>query len=143
MSNLENVIIIGASHAAAEAISTLRRSGWEGSITLVGDESELPYQRPPLSKAYYKGELAVEKLAIKNAEFYTTANVDLHLGRRAESIDRDNKTVLLDDGTNIDYSHLIIATGTRARYLPVDGGDLPKVKYLRTCLLYTSDAADE
>ena len=131
-SSLENVIIIGASHAAAEAISTLRRSGWEGSITLVGDESELPYQRPPLSKAYYKGELAVEKLAIKNAEFYTTANVDLHLGRRAESIDRDNKTVLLDDGTNIDYSHLIIATGTRARYLPVDGGDLPKVKYLRT-----------
>jgi len=128
----QNVVIIGASHAAAEAISTLRRSGWAGSITLVGDEKELPYQRPPLSKGYYKGELATEKLAIKNAEFYTKADVDLYLGRRAESINRDMQTIVLDDGDDIEYSHVILATGTRARHLPVAGGDLPNIKYLRT-----------
>jgi len=131
-SRIENVVIIGASHAAAEAISTLRRSGWEGSITLVGDESELPYQRPPLSKGYYKGELAVEKLAIKRPEFYTTANVDLYLSKRAEMINRDDKYVVLDSGEKIEFSYLILATGTRARYLPVEGGDLPNIKYLRT-----------
>jgi len=70
---IQNVVIVGASHAAAEAISTLRKSGWKGSISLVGDEKEMPYQRPPLSKGYYKGELAIEKLAIKNRDFYTTA----------------------------------------------------------------------
>jgi len=129
---VENVVIIGASHAAADAISMLRKSGWTGSISLIGDEIELPYQRPPLSKAYYKGELGRQKLAIKNANFYETANVDLYLGRRAESIDRELKKVHLDDATSIDYSRLIIATGTRARRLPVQGADLPSVKYLRT-----------
>ncbi|MBL4672200.1 MAG: FAD-dependent oxidoreductase [Arenicella sp.] len=129
---IENVVIIGASHAAAEAISTLRKSGWEGSIALVGDEKNLPYQRPPLSKAYYKGELGVEKLAIKNPQFYLKAKVDLFIGRRVESINRQEKYVTLDDGKNIDYSHLIIATGTRARYLSVEGGDLHSIKYLRT-----------
>jgi len=98
----------------------------------VGDEKELPYQRPPLSKGYYKGELATEKLAIKNAEFYTKADVDLYLGRRAESINRDMQTIVLDDGDDIEYSHVILATGTRARHLPVAGGDLPNIKYLRT-----------
>jgi len=118
---IQNVVIVGASHAAAEAISVLRKSGWEGSISLVGDEKELPYQRPPLSKGYYKGELAIEKLAIKNRDFYTTANVDLYLGKRAISIDRDQKRVALDSDEELAYSHLIIATGTRARYLPVEG----------------------
>ena len=129
---VENVVIIGASHAAAEAISTLRRSGWTGSITLIGDEKELPYQRPPLSKGYYQGELATEKLAIKNTEFYIKANVDLYLGQRAESINRDDQTIVLDSGDTLEYSHLILATGTRARHLPVVGGDLPNIKYLRT-----------
>lgn len=129
---MKNVIIIGASHAAAEAISSLRKLGWDGAITLVGDEKELPYQRPPLSKGYYKGELAVEKLAIKNPEFYNKADVDLYLGRRVESINRNDKMVILDGEEQIEYSHLIIATGTRARYLPVEGGDLPSIKYLRT-----------
>jgi len=99
---------------------------------LVGDEEELPYQRPPLSKGYYKGELASEKLVIKNQEFYITAKVDLYLGKRAVSIVRDQKYVILDSGEELAYSHLIIATGTRARYLPVQGGDLPAIKYLRT-----------
>jgi len=129
---IDNVVIIGASHAAAEAISSLRKFGWQGSITLIGDEKELPYQRPPLSKGYYKGEVDVTKLIIKNTEFYDNANVDLYLGRRAESINRSDKHVILDGGEQIRYSHIIIATGTRARVLPVEGGDLACVKYFRT-----------
>lgn len=128
----ENVVIIGASHAAAEAISSLRRAGWSELITLVGDEPFLPYQRPPLSKAYYKGDLGLDKLAIKNASFYETAEVDLMLGRCAESIDRGNKQVTLDGGERVSYSKLILATGTRARHLPVEGADGPSIKYLRT-----------
>lgn len=129
---MKNIVIIGASHAAAEAISSLRKGGWEDKITLIGDEPELPYQRPPLSKAYYKGEVTLEKLAIKNPAYYETANVDLFLGRRVESIDRSAKEVSLDNSECIAYDKLIIATGTRARYLPVEGGDLPQIKYLRT-----------
>jgi len=129
---VENVVIIGASHAAAEAISSLRKSGWRRSITLIGDEKQLPYQRPPLSKGYYKGEVGAEKLAIKKREFYDTANVDLHLGKRVERIDRNNKFVELEAQERIPYSHLIIATGTRARTLNIEGSDLANIKYLRT-----------
>lgn len=128
----DNVVIIGASHAAAEAISTLRKAGWTGSITLIGDENELPYQRPPLSKGYFKDELVAEKLAIKKPEFYATANVDLYLGRRAQAINRDDKYVVLDNREKIAFSHVILAIGTRARHLSVTGGELPCVKYLRT-----------
>ncbi|MGI9307854.1 MAG: FAD-dependent oxidoreductase, partial [Gammaproteobacteria bacterium] len=128
----DNVVIVGASHAAAEAISTLRRAGWSERITLIGDEKPLPYQRPPLSKAYYKGEVSVEKLAIKNPAFYEKAEVDLVLGKRVESINRDNKEVVLDDGNKIGFTKLILATGTRARTLPIEGADAPCVKYLRT-----------
>ena len=128
----KNVAIIGASHAAADAISTLRRAGWDHQITLIGDEQNLPYQRPPLSKAYYKGDIDTDKLVIKNASFYEKAEVDLLLGRRAESIDRAKKEVVLEDGTRVAYSKLILATGTRARLLPVEGADAACVKYLRT-----------
>lgn len=128
----DGVVIVGASHAAAEAISTLRRAGWKGQITLIGDEKFLPYQRPPLSKAYYKGDMSIEKLSIKGAAFYDTAEVELLLGKRAESINRDARQVILEDGEKIAYSKLILATGTRARILPVDGTDADCIKYLRT-----------
>jgi len=126
------VVIVGASHAAAEAISTLRKADWQGSITLIGDEPELPYQRPPLSKAYYQGQLAVEKLLIKNAAFYEKAKVDLRLGQRVTHLDRTKKQLVLEDQSIVGYQHLILATGTRARRLNIPGADLPQVKYLRT-----------
>ncbi len=129
---MKNVVIIGASHAAVEAISTLRKNGWSGNITLVGDEVCLPYQRPPLSKAYYKGDVTFEKLAIKNPNFYENSDVDLYLGRRAISIDRKRCEVELDDGVKLSYSKLILATGTRARTLSIEGAELPPIKYLRT-----------
>lgn len=128
----DNVVIIGASHAAAEAVTSLRRQGWSGAITLIGDEASLPYHRPPLSKAYFNGEIAQDKLLIKRELIYQNAAVDLMLGRRAESINRQRKIVLLDNGESVNYSKLIVATGTRARRLPLEGGDLPEVCYLRS-----------
>lgn len=115
----DNVVIIGASHAAAEVISTLRKAGWEGKITLIGDEENLPYQRPPLSKAYYSGDINTDKLAIKNPSFYEMTKVGLVLGARADSVDRANKEVVLENGTRVSYTKLVLATGTRARLLPV------------------------
>ena len=128
----DNVVIIGASHAAAEVISTLRKAGWEGKITLIGDEENLPYQRPPLSKAYYSGDINTDKLAIKNPSFYEMTKVGLVLGARADSVDRANKEVVLENGTRVSYTKLVLATGTRARLLPVEGADAPCIKYLRT-----------
>jgi len=129
---MKNVVIIGASHAAAEAISTLRRQGWEDDITLIGDEDSLPYQRPPLSKAYFSDDVTAEKLLIKNAEFYEKSKVTLCIPARADAIYRDGKKVHLADGREIPYTKLIVATGTRARLLPVEGAEFSNVKYLRS-----------
>lgn len=126
------VVIVGASHAATEAIASLRKFGWQGGITLIGDETELPYQRPPLSKSYYKGEVEAERLLIRPASFYQKNDVNLMLGRRVESINRDINTLSLDGGEQVSYQHLILATGTRARKLPISGADLPGINYLRT-----------
>jgi 3-phenylpropionate/trans-cinnamate dioxygenase ferredoxin reductase subunit len=129
---MTSVVIIGASHAAAEVVSTLNKRGYDGTITLIGDEPYLPYQRPPLSKKYFNDEVSVERLYIKGPATYAAAGVIQMLGRTAESIDRAARQVVLDGGERVDYSHLIIATGTSARYLPVAGGDLEQIKYLRT-----------
>ena len=129
---MKSVVIVGASHAAAEAIASLRKFAWDGKIILIGDESVLPYQRPPLSKAYYKGELAAEKLLIRPESFYQKHDVDIKLGLRVESIDRKNQSITLSNGDAVDYSHLILATGTRARRLPIEGAELANINYLRT-----------
>ena len=129
---MKSVVIIGASHAAVDAISTLRKKGWSGKIILVGDEAPLPYHRPPLSKAYLQDQISEEKLLLRNEQFYQDSDVTLMLGRRAESINRKTKEVTLDGLEILAYDKLIIATGTRARLLPIEGGDLPSVHYLRT-----------
>ena len=129
---MSSVVIVGASHAAAEAISTLKKRGYDGDIILVGDEPYLPYQRPPLSKKYFNDEVTVDQLYIKGPASYDAAGVKQMLGRTVESIDRNGKQLMLDGGEPLAYDKLIIATGTRARILPVEGGDLAEVKYLRT-----------
>jgi len=129
---MTSVVIVGASHAAAEAISSLRKKGYEGEIVLIGDEPWLPYQRPPLSKKYFNDEVSTDQLYIKGPATYETAGVVQMLGRTAESINRDKKVVVLDGGEEVAYNKLILSTGTRARILPVPGGDLPQIKYLRT-----------
>ncbi len=129
---MKQVVIVGASHAAAESIASLRKFGWQGKILLVGDEAMLPYQRPPLSKAYYKGEVPADKLLIRPESFYQKNEVDLMLGRRVTSIDRENKSIELDDSESVAYDYLILATGTRARRLPIEGADLDNIHYLRS-----------
>ena len=129
---MKSVVIVGASHAAAETIASLRKFGWEGKIILIGDEPMLPYQRPPLSKAYYKGEVEAQKLLIRPESFYDKNDVEVKLGLRVESIDRTAKSVDLNNGDTIEYTHLILATGTRARKLPIPGADLDNINYLRT-----------
>ncbi len=131
---MSSLIIVGASHAAAEAIASLRKFGWEKKIVLIGDEPERPYQRPPLSKAYYKGEVEPLKLMLRPESFYEKNDVELMLGRRVESIDRAAKTILIDNGDALPYEHLILATGTRARRLQIEGADLANINYLRTKL---------
>lgn len=129
---MKQVVIVGASHAAAESIASLRKFGWQGKIVLIGDEAMLPYQRPPLSKAYYKGEVAAEKLLIRPESFYQKNDVDLMLGQRVTSIDRSNKSIELEGAKSIPYDYLILATGTRARKLPIEGADLENIHYLRS-----------
>ena len=129
---MKNVVIIGASHAASEAVASLRRLKWQDKITLIGEEEVLPYQRPPLSKGYLKGDIGIAELALRKDDFYQKFNVDLLLGQRATLINREEKSLHLEGGQTVSYDYLILATGTRARQLPIAGADLPQIHYLRT-----------
>ena len=131
LSGAKKVVIIGGGQAAAQACASLRLFGFEGAITLIGEEPALPYQRPPLSKAYMKGELAEERLYFKPAAWYEDQNIDTVLSVRATKIDRSAQTVELEHGGAVPYDALIIATGSRPRELPVDGADLDGVFDLR------------
>jgi len=127
----EHCLIIGASHAAAQACVSLRQGGWSGDITVVGDEPNPPYHRPPLSKDFLSGEKAIEDILIRPLAVYDTANIKLRLNTRVASIDRASKTVTTDTSESIPYTKLILTTGARIRRLPVPGEDLPNVFYLR------------
>jgi 3-phenylpropionate/trans-cinnamate dioxygenase ferredoxin reductase subunit len=125
------IVIIGAGQAAAQAIATLASEGYAGNLTLVGDEAYPPYQRPPLSKAYMAGDFARERLFLKPESFYAETHCELRLGVAARAIVRRKKEVLLSDGASIPYDRLLIATGARARPLPIPRAELPGVYYLR------------
>ncbi|MDB5461176.1 MAG: FAD-dependent pyridine nucleotide-disulfide oxidoreductase [Caulobacteraceae bacterium] len=130
------VVIVGAGHAGGSAAAYLRQYGHHGPITLIGDEPCLPYQRPPLSKAWLKGEVGEEELQLRPPGFYEDQAIAVRLGATASRIDRAAKTVWLTDGAAIPYDKLILATGARARRLPAPGADLQGVFTLRT----TADA---
>ena len=127
----EHCIIIGASHAAAQLVSSLRQEGWEGKISLIGDEPNLPYHRPPLSKAFFVGEKSEDELLIRAADFYEKNKVDLLLGSRVTKIDRDAKKITLEDGAEISYTKLALTTGARVRKIPFTGSELAGVFYMR------------
>jgi len=127
----ESVVIVGAGQAASQIVASLRSDGYAGDITVIGEEKHLPYQRPPLSKAYLKGEIAEDRLFIKPAEFYAEAKCTLKLGTTVASIDRTGKTVKLKDGSTLPYTKLVLATGSRVRKLQIPGADLPGCHYLR------------
>jgi 3-phenylpropionate/trans-cinnamate dioxygenase ferredoxin reductase subunit len=126
------IVIAGAGHAGGSAAAMLRQLGWQGAITLVGEEPIPPYQRPPLSKAWLKGEATAESLALRPAKFYPEATIDLRLGTRVAAIDRVAKAVTLSDGKTLPYDFLIVALGARARRLPLPGVALGGVLELRT-----------
>src|SRR5215510_10528092 len=102
----DTVVIVGASHAGAQAIDSLRREGFKGRIVLVGDEPYLPYQRPPLSKKYLLGELPLERLAIRAAVFYENHQVEMRLGTRATAIDTQKQIVRLSGDSELHYDKL-------------------------------------
>ncbi|MDJ0699886.1 MAG: FAD-dependent oxidoreductase [Woeseiaceae bacterium] len=128
----ETVVIAGAGHGAGQVVASLKMHKFDGRIVLIGDEPYLPYQRPPLSKKFLAGEMPPERLYFKPASFYDDANIDVRLDSRIESIDRDARCVITADGKRIDYSTLVIATGSRVRRISVDGSDLDGVYYLRS-----------
>ena len=132
MDTTARIVIIGAGHAGGTAAALLRQYGYAGAIALVGDEPIAPYQRPPLSKAWLKGEANADDLMLKDAEFYPEQNIDLRLSTRVSRIDRAGKTVVLEGGEALAYDSVILATGARARPLPVPGADLSGVLVLRT-----------
>ncbi|MGR4865561.1 NAD(P)/FAD-dependent oxidoreductase [Caulobacter sp. LARHSG274] len=126
------VVIVGAGHAGGSAAAFLRQYGHTGPIVLIGDEPLLPYQRPPLSKAWLKGEADAESLQLKPDSWYEEASVSLRLGATAASLNRGARTVTLSSGEQLSYDYLILATGARARTLPIPGADLAGVLALRT-----------
>ena len=130
-SNTETCIVVGASHAAAQFVISLRQGGFAGQITMIGDEPDLPYHRPPLSKDFLSGSKSLEDILLRPENVYDKAEVELKLGVKVTSIDRGAKTVTTDSDEAIGYTKLVLATGARVRKLPVPGADLDGVFYLR------------
>lgn len=129
---MTGMVIIGAGHAAGQAAASLRQEKYEGPITIVGDEPHVPYQRPPLSKQYLSGEQEIDRVYLRPQKFYDDKDVKLILNTSATAIDRDAKTVSLDNGETLEYEKLIISTGSRPRILNIEGSDLGGIHYLRT-----------
>ena len=129
---MTGMVIIGAGHAAGQAAASLRQEKYEGPITIVGDEPHVPYQRPPLSKQYLSGEQEIDRVYLRPQKFYDDKDVNLVLNTTATSIDRDAKTVSLDNGEVLEYEKLIISTGSRPRILNIEGSDLGGIHSLRT-----------
>lgn len=126
------IVIIGAGQCGLKAVETLRQNGYDGALVLIGDETQPPYQRPPLSKAYLKGELEEDRLYLKADSFYEDNNVTTKFGMTATSINRDEKSVSLSNGEMVEYDKLLISTGTIARQIPLNGAALDGVHTLRT-----------
>lgn len=128
---LETVLIVGAGHAGFQVAASLRQHGFKGRVCLINDEAHLPYQRPPLSKAYLKGEGRPDSLMFRPDKFYREQNIEL-IADRAAAIDRGARRLLLASGASLDYGHLVLATGARNRLLDIPNANLADVRYLRT-----------
>jgi 3-phenylpropionate/trans-cinnamate dioxygenase ferredoxin reductase subunit len=141
MSAEQTYVIVGASLAGAKAAETLRADGFDGRLVLVGVEDERPYERPPLSKDYLRGEAGREKVYVHEAGFYEEHDIELRLGRRAEALDVAGCELALDDGERLRYDKLLLTTGAEPRRLTVPGAELDGVLYLRS--VQDSDALRE
>lgn len=132
MSTPDSVVIVGGGMAGANAAFTLRKLGYDGRVVIVSAESELPYERPPLSKDYLRGETPLEKAYVRPATDYEAEGVELLRGRTATAIDPSTRRVDLDDGNSIQYGALVLATGSEPRHADLPAIDPSAVHYLRT-----------
>lgn len=129
---MSHIVVIGAGQAGSSLVSRLRNKGFEGDITLIGAEPVPPYQRPPLSKTYLTGEMALERLFLRPESFYSENGIALKLGVPVSAIDRDAKSVSVGDEV-ISYDQLVLTTGSDPRHLPASiGGGLQGVHVVRT-----------
>jgi len=128
---MNEIVVIGSGQAAVQAVMSLKRNEFTGSIKIIGEEGHLPYQRPPLSKDFLLEEYKPERVSLKKKEFYEENGIDLILGKRAETIDTSLKEIVLSDENKINYDQLIIATGSRVRKLKVPGSEKTGIYYLR------------
>ena len=129
---MADFVVLGAGLTGASAAIALRKYSVDARVTLIGDEDEAPYERPPLSKAYLRGELPFEKLLVRPPEFYAQQTIDTILGTRAVRIDGTQRILHLNDGRRVPFDRLLIATGVRNRRPPIPGIDLQGVYQLRT-----------
>lgn len=130
--NRYDVLVVGAGHGGAQVAAALRQNRFEGSIAIVGDEPDPPYERPPLSKDYLSGEKPFERILIRPERFWREKRIELLLGRRATTVDPEARNVRLADGAVIGYGALIWATGGSPRKLTCSGHDLAGVHAVRT-----------
>lgn len=128
---MRDVVIVGGSLAGLRAAESLRAAGYDGAVTIVGDEPHLPYDRPPLSKRLLSGEWEPDRIALRKADDLDTIDVQWRRGARAAALDLDGAAVVLDDGERVGFDGLVIATGATARRLPGQG-DHDHVVVLRT-----------
>jgi len=127
----ENIVIIGAGQAGSQAVDTLRREGYQGRLTLIGEETSLPYQRPPLSKKYLAGALEQERLLLRHRAFYEDHHTELLLGVAAQRLDRKSRTIQLADGRAVSYERLLLCLGATPRRLSCPGANLAGIHMLR------------
>ena len=127
-----DVLIVGGGHGGAQAAIALRQAKFEGSIGIINAEPEYPYERPPLSKDYFAGEKAFERIMIRPAAFWAERNIDMMLGKRIDTVDPAAYSATASDGDVFSYGKMIWATGGSPRWLPCEGGTLPGVHVVRT-----------
>jgi 3-phenylpropionate/trans-cinnamate dioxygenase ferredoxin reductase subunit len=127
----ETIVIVGGGQAGTQAVDTLRREGFVGRLVLVGEEQQLPYQRPPLSKKYLSGEMPADRLLFRHKAFYEQHHVELKLGAPALRIDRNGHNVELANGEAVSYDRLLLCVGAVARRLTCPGAGLAGIHYLR------------
>lgn len=130
--SVAGIVIVGAGQAGVMTAEALRSGGYEGAITMLGDEPHGPYHRPPLSKAWMAGEIEAAQLVMRAPEMLARKNIALRTGVSVKAIDRSAQTVMLDDGSALPYTGLVLATGSTPRALPLPCGDTPGVLALRT-----------
>lgn len=131
MTSTNTHVIVGGGLAGAKAAQALRDLGFDGRVVLIGEETERPYERPPLSKGYLQGKDDREKIFVHPENWYADHDVELRLGTKAVALDAAARQVRLEDGGQVEYAKLLLATGSSPRRLPIAGSDLQGVRYLR------------